>query len=87
MFQDKDVEEIEKVLNYDFENICDWFVENNLTLREKCPNTEFFLVHIFHIQSECREIRTRRNSVYGHFSRSVGIYISQDKTKSILFIS
>ena len=27
------------------------------TLREKCPNTEFFLVRI---QSECEKIRTRK---------------------------
>ena len=34
----------------------------------KCPNTELFLVGI---QSECGKIRTRNNSVFGHFSRSV----------------
>ena len=28
MFQHKDVEEIEKVVNNDFENICNWFVDN-----------------------------------------------------------
>ena len=49
-------------------------------LREKCPYAEFFLVHIFlcsdwirgniRIQSEYRKIRTRKDSVFGHFSRS-----------------
>ena len=49
-------------------------------LSEKCPNTELFLVRIFPhsdwrtrsicIQSECRKIRTRNNSIFGHFSRS-----------------
>ena len=49
------------------------------TLREKGPNTEFLPVRIFlcsdwiqvnlHIQSECRKIRTRKNSVSGYFSR------------------
>ena len=34
-------------------------------LREMCPNTELFLVRI---QSECEKIRTRKNSVFGHFS-------------------
>ena len=29
MFQHKDIEEIEKVLNNDSENICDWFGEDN----------------------------------------------------------
>ena len=57
----------------------------NKTLREKCLNTEFFLVRIFfglnteryrvygvslRIQSECGKIRTRKNSVFGQFSRS-----------------
>ena len=32
MFQHKDVEEIEKVLNNDFENVCDWFVDNKLSI-------------------------------------------------------
>ena len=49
------------------------------TLREKCPNTEFFLVRIFlysdwiRIKSSYlvfRKIRTRKNYVFGHFSRS-----------------
>ena len=45
-------------------------------LHEKCPNPEFFLVHIFlylenlHIQSKYRKIQTRSNSLFGHFSRS-----------------
>ena len=33
----------------------------------KCPNTQLFLVGI---QSECGKIRTRNNSVFGHFSLS-----------------
>ena len=32
MFQHKGVEEIEKVVNNDFENICDWFVDNELSI-------------------------------------------------------
>ena len=32
MFQHKEVEEIEKVLNNDFENICNWFVDNKLSI-------------------------------------------------------
>ena len=32
MFQHKDIEEIEKVLNNNFENICDWFVDNKLSI-------------------------------------------------------
>ena len=51
------------------------------SLREKCPNTEFFLVRTFlysggirrfteKIQSNYRKIQTRKNPVFGHFSRS-----------------
>ena len=47
-------------------------------IRTQCPNTEFFLVLISphsdcilsRIQSECEKIRTRKNSVFRHFSRS-----------------
>ena len=31
-FQHKDIEEIEKVLNNDSENICDWFADNKLSI-------------------------------------------------------
>ena len=39
-----------------------------MKLREKCPNTELFLVRI---QSEYKKIQTQSNSLFGHFSRSV----------------
>ena len=32
MFQHKEVEEIEKALNNDSEIICDWFVDNKLSI-------------------------------------------------------
>ena len=40
-------------------------------LREKCPNSKssYYRVNL-RIQSECRKIRTRENSVFGYFSRS-----------------
>ena len=49
-----------------------WSIEGDkVTLREKCPNTEFFLSVLSCIGTESRKIRTRKNSVFGHFSRSV----------------
>ena len=61
-----------------------WFRFAIFTLREKCPNTEFFLIRILlysdwiriesvnlRIHSEYRKMRTRKNSLYGHFSGSV----------------
>ena len=43
------------------------YKKTNRSLHEKCPNTEFFLVRIF---PHSDWIRTRKNSVFGHFSRS-----------------
>ena len=37
-------------------------------------NTEIYFVNL-HIQSEYKKIRTRKKSVFGHFSRSVGKYV------------
>ena len=42
-----------------------------VALREKCPNTDFFLVRIFLYSVRYRKIQTRKNSVFGHFSHSV----------------
>ena len=46
------------------------FVILDIALREKCPHTEFFLVRV---QSEYGKIQTRKNSVFGHFSRNVAL--------------
>ena len=43
-----------------------WRKTSKLSLREKCPNTEFFLVRIFPYSDW---IRIRKNSVFGYFSR------------------
>ena len=32
VFQNKDVKDIEKQLNEDFANICDWFIDNKLSI-------------------------------------------------------
>ena len=57
------------------------WLTSQVKLREKCPITEFFVVRIFpnsaylsvslRIQSEFGKLRTRKNFVFGHFSRSV----------------
>ena len=53
-----------------------WKFWSTWTMREKCPNTEFFLIRIFlylnwyRIQSKYSKIRTRKNYVFGHFSCS-----------------
>ena len=55
MFQHKEVEEIERVLNNDFENICDWFVDNKLSIHVSEDKTKSIL---FACQ---RKIRTIKN--------------------------
>ena len=55
-----------------------------LALREKCPDTELFLLRIFmysdwvnlRIQFENRKLQTRDNSVFEHFLRSKGIILN-----------
>ena len=74
----------EKIISFDRKNEyqVDSFSEKHelkvWALREKCPNTEFLLDCIFlhldwirvYIQSKCGKMRTRKNSVFEHFSRS-----------------
>ena len=43
MFQHKEDEEIERVLNNDLENICDWFVDNKLSIHFGEGKTKSFL--------------------------------------------
>ena len=74
-------------------------------LRGKCPNTELFLVHIFPhsdcirrdtpylsiFHSECGKIRTRKTSVFGHFSSSADFFLPSNAkisvTKAFLVVS
>ena len=74
-------------INIRFENNAKNIHVKEIAMREKCPNTQFFLVRIFlysvRIQksadqkrtriwtSEYRKARTRKNSMFGHVSRSV----------------
>ena len=59
------------------------FPKYYLSLREKCPNTELFLVRIFLYSVRIQENTDQNNSVYGHFSRSVLPMLSS----FLLFIS
>ena len=40
------------------------------TMREKCPNTEVFLVRIFLYSVQMQENKDQKKSISGHFSRS-----------------
>ena len=43
----------------------------NYTLHENVQIRSFFWSVFYRIQSKCGKIRTRKNSVFGHFSRSI----------------
>ena len=48
-----------------------WHFFVDFTLREKCPNTEFFLVRIFLYSDRILKNTDQNNSVFEHFLRSV----------------
>ena len=54
--------------------VCD-VIKFELTLHEKCPSTEFFCSVFSCIQSECRKIQTRKNSIFGHISHNISFFI------------
>ena len=41
MYQHRDVEEIEKQLNKNYENVCDLFVDNKLSIQDKTKSVLF----------------------------------------------
>ena len=43
VFQSKNVKDIEKQLNENFANICDWFVDNKLSIHFRVDKTKFIL--------------------------------------------
>ena len=43
MYQHRDVNKIEKQLNKDFENVCDWFFDNKLSIHFEEDKTKSVL--------------------------------------------
>ena len=43
MYQHRDVEEIDKQLNKDLQNVCDWFIDNKLSIHFGEDKTKFIL--------------------------------------------
>ena len=52
--QHKDINEIEKQLNKDFESICDWFVNNKLSIHFGNDKTKLML---FEIKFKIKKVR------------------------------
>ena len=55
MDQQRDVKEIEKQLNKDFENDCDWFIDNKLSIHFREDKTRSILF------ASKRKIKIARN--------------------------
>ena len=62
--------------------------QNSHSLCEKFPNMEFFLSIFSRIRTDHGKIQTRKNSVFGHFSRSdCSIRIMNKVEKDLLDIN
>ena len=46
LYQHKDVLQIENRLNEDFENLCDWFFDNKLSVHFGEDKTKFILLQV-----------------------------------------
>ena len=55
----KDVEEIKKLLNNDFENICDWFVDNKLSIHFSEDKTKSILFASQHKIKNIKKLNIR----------------------------
>ena len=64
LYQHKEVDEIEKHLNKDFENICDWFVDNKLIIHFGEDKTKSIL---FASKQRSKNVR-QLNITYNHIN-------------------
>ena len=68
VFQGKDVIEIEKQLNGDFTNICEWFVDNRLNIHFGEDKTKSLLfaskreLKVPKLKINCKNIQTKQHS-------------------------
>ena len=59
MYQHRDVEEIEKQLNKDFVNVCDWFIDNKLSIHFGKDKTKFILFASKHKIKSARKLNVK----------------------------
>ena len=63
MFENKDVEKIEKVLNNDFENICNWYVDNKLSIHFSEDKTKSILFASQHKIKNIKELNIKYQDI------------------------
>ena len=69
VYQHKDINEVEKQLNKDFETICDWFVDNKLSIHfgdDKTKSilfaTKFKIKNVRKLNIKCGDIQIKQHS-------------------------
>ena len=74
LYQHKEVDEIEKQLNIDLDNICNWFVDNKLSIHFGEEKTKLI---IFASKRRLKNAR-QQNIRYNHINKKVAFasYIS-----------
>ena len=71
MYQHRDVKEIEKQLNNNFENICDWFVDNKLSIHFGEDKTKSILFASKYKIKSARKLNVKyKNIKIKHICRS-----------------
>ena len=63
LYQHKEVDEIEKQLKKDFENICDWFVDNKVNMHFGEDKTKSILFASKRISKNVRQMNIRYNHI------------------------
>ena len=63
LYQHKEIYEIEKHLNKDFENICDWFVDNKLSTNFGEDKTKLILFASKQRSKNIRQLNIRYNHI------------------------
>ena len=63
MYQHRDVKEIEKQLNNNFENICDWFVDNKLSIHFGEDKTKSILIASKHKINSAKKLNIKYKNI------------------------
>ena len=63
VFQHKDVIEIETVLNKNFSSLCDWFIDNKLSIHFGEEKTKSILLSSKHKVKKCKTIPSKHFNI------------------------
>ena len=63
LYQHKEVDKTEKELNKDFENLCDWFVDNELSIHFGEDKTKLIIFASKRRLKNIRQLNIRHNHI------------------------